>query len=81
MADTGPNDLERQVAALEQGRAFLDLAGWNLTEVGGSDAEGWLNDLITTSTEALAEGEARRSLLSTKETMVQVFRQTRFLQK
>lgn len=63
MADAGPNDLERQVAALEQGRAFLDLAGWNLTEVGGSDAEGWLNDLVTARVDALEAGRSVRSFL------------------
>jgi len=54
---------ERQVQALDDGRAVLDLEGWTLTEVRGADAEGWLNDLVTASTEGIRDGEAVRSLL------------------
>jgi hypothetical protein len=31
---------ERQVQALDDGRAFLDLEGWTLTEVRGAEAQG-----------------------------------------
>ena len=55
--------LERQVQALDDGRAVLDLEGWTLTEVRGADAEGWLNDLVTASMEGISDGEAVRSLL------------------
>jgi tRNA-modifying protein YgfZ len=54
---------ERQVQALDDGRAVLDLEGWTLTEVRGADAEGWLNDLVTASMEGILDGEAVRSLL------------------
>jgi hypothetical protein len=54
---------ERQVQALDDGRAVLDLDGWTLTEVRGAEAEGWLNDLVTASTEGIRNGEAVRSLL------------------
>jgi tRNA-modifying protein YgfZ len=54
---------ERQVQALDDGRAVLDLEGWTLTEVRGADAEGWLNDLVTASMEGIRDGEAVRSLL------------------
>lgn len=60
MADAA---LERQVQALDDGRAVLDLEGWTLTEVRGADAEGWLNDLVTGSIEGISDGEAVRSLL------------------
>jgi hypothetical protein len=54
---------EEQLEALEQERAFVDLRGWGLTEVRGTDAQGWLNDLVTASVERLAEDEALRSFL------------------
>ena len=54
---------EEQLEALEQERAFVDLRGWGLTEVRGTDAQGWLNDLVTASMVGLAEGEALRSFL------------------
>lgn len=58
-----PHDpFERQVDALDRGRAVLDLEGWTLTEVRGADADGWLNDLITASTAGLVGGRALRSL-------------------
>jgi tRNA-modifying protein YgfZ len=55
--------LERQVRALDDERAVLDLEGWTLTEVGGAEAEGWLNDLVTASIEGISDDEAVRSLL------------------
>jgi tRNA-modifying protein YgfZ len=55
--------LEGEIQALDDGRAVLDLDGWTLTEVRGADAERWLNDLVTASTEGIADGEAVRSLL------------------
>jgi tRNA-modifying protein YgfZ len=54
---------DEQLEALEQGRAFVDLQGWGLTEVRGADAEGWLNDLVTASVDGIPEGEALRSFL------------------
>jgi len=54
---------ERQVQGLDDGRAVLDLEGWTLTEVRGAEAERWLNDLVTASTEGIRDGEAVRSLL------------------
>lgn len=54
---------DEQLEALEQGRAYVDLQGWGLTEVRGADAERWLNDLVTASVDGLPEGEALRSFL------------------
>jgi folate-binding protein YgfZ len=54
---------ERQIQALDEGRAVLDLDGWVLTEVRGPDGERWLNDLVTASTEGLGHDDAVRSLL------------------
>jgi folate-binding protein YgfZ len=52
-----------QVAALEAGRAFVDLSMWRKVRVGGSDALGWLNDLLTADLSGLVSGGCRRSLL------------------
>ena len=54
---------DEQLEALEQERASVGLQGWGLTEVRGSEAEGWLNDLVTASIDRLAEREALRSFL------------------
>jgi tRNA-modifying protein YgfZ len=54
-----------QLSALEEGRAFADLAGWRTFAVRGADARAWLHDLITTDVEGLRPGEARRSLILT----------------
>jgi hypothetical protein len=59
----GGSDLEEQVAALEEGRGFLDLRGWRLAEIGGLDAERWLNDLATARVEGLRPGRSVRSFL------------------
>lgn len=55
-----PND---QLMALEDGRAFADLSAWRKVRVTGSDARGWLNDLVTCDVETLEPGVSRRSLL------------------
>jgi folate-binding protein YgfZ len=54
-----------QLSALEEGRAFVELAGWRTVAVRGSDAPAWLHDLITADVEGLRPREARRSLLLT----------------
>jgi folate-binding protein YgfZ len=54
---------EREVRALEQGSAFVDLSSWRRVLVSGSDAASWLNDLITNRMDDLTLGEVRRSLL------------------
>jgi len=59
----GEPAFDEQLQALEQGRASVGLQGWGLTEVRGTDAEGWLNDLVTASIDRLAEREALRSFL------------------
>ncbi len=56
---------EAGIEALEQGRAFVDLSGWRKVLVGGSEAVGWLHDLVTTDVAGLGPGRARRSLLLT----------------
>jgi tRNA-modifying protein YgfZ len=55
--------VREEIEALEAGRGVLDLDGWGATEVRGADAERWLNDLVTASTEDLPAGETVRSLL------------------
>lgn len=55
--------LPRQIRALEDRCAYLDLEGWQLTEVRGPDARSWLDDLVTASLSHLSPGEAVRSLL------------------
>ena len=59
----GEPAFDEQLEALEQERASVGLQGWGLTEVRGSEAEGWLNDLVTASIDRLAEREALRSFL------------------
>ena len=54
-----------QFDALERGRAFAPLRGWRITFVGGTDAGGWLHDLITADVEGLPDRRSRRSLLLT----------------
>jgi folate-binding protein YgfZ len=54
---------EREIRALEQGSAFVDLSAWRRVLVTGADAPAWLNDLVTNRVDDLAPGEARRSLL------------------
>jgi folate-binding protein YgfZ len=56
-----PNGL----AALERGRAFVNLSEWWKVWFEGADAHGWLNDLLSVELEGIRPGEARRSLLLT----------------
>lgn len=51
------------LAALREGRAFADLSPWRKVAVSGSEAAGWLNDLISADIAGLEPGTARRSLL------------------
>jgi folate-binding protein YgfZ len=51
------------VEALEAGRAFVDLSPWRKIVVSGSDAEAWLNDLLSADLAGLDRGSTRRSLL------------------
>jgi folate-binding protein YgfZ len=51
------------VEALEAGRAFVDLSPWRKILVSGSDAEEWLNDLLSADLADLDRGSTRRSLL------------------
>jgi hypothetical protein len=48
---------------LAAGTAFFDLSSWRKIAVSGSDAPGWLNDLVSADISGLAPGHARRSLL------------------
>lgn len=61
MGPTG--NLEEQLSALEEGRAFSELSGFRIFEVRGSDAEAWLGDLVTAGVVGLEEGDSRPSLL------------------
>lgn len=53
------------LTALEEGRAFVNLSSWWKVGVRGTDASGWLNDLLTAELDGIAPGEMRRSLLLT----------------
>jgi folate-binding protein YgfZ len=55
--------LSEQVRALSDGRALVDLTWWLKILVSGSDAPGWLNDLLAADLAGMQRGEARRSLL------------------
>jgi len=59
----GQATVRDQIEALEDGRGVLDLDGWVATRVRGTDATGWLNDLVTAAVDALTPGETLRSLL------------------
>jgi folate-binding protein YgfZ len=48
---------------LEDGRAFVDLAGRRVVEVTGADGPAWLNDLVSSDVGSLEPGRTRRSLL------------------
>ena len=48
---------------LDTGDAFAHLSGWRALSVAGSDAIGWLNDLVSAELGGLGSGTARRSLL------------------
>ena len=53
------------MAALERDRAFAELRGWRLVAVAGTEARGWLHDLVTADVRTLEPGSARRTLLLT----------------
>ena len=53
------------LAALRDDRAFVDLTPWRKVHVSGSEARGWLNDLITADIANMEPGSSRRSLLLT----------------
>lgn len=58
-----PDDIEEQIEALMEGRAFVRLRGWRVVRVSGRDAVGWLQDLLTADIASLTPGQACRSLL------------------
>src|SRR2546427_2096573 len=60
---TGATDLERDIGALETGRAFTDLSSWRLIRVDGADARRWLGDLVTADVASIESEACRRSLL------------------
>jgi tRNA-modifying protein YgfZ len=55
----------READALRDGRAWVDVSDRRTISVVGTDAIGWLHDLLTADIAALAPGRARRSLLLT----------------
>jgi folate-binding protein YgfZ len=59
--DTLP--LEDQIAAFEEGRAFLEHTDVTLTIVSGADARSWLHDLVTADVASLEPFRTRPSLL------------------
>jgi folate-binding protein YgfZ len=56
-------EIASAVEALVSGRGFVDLSSWLKVAVTGSDALGWLNDLVSADISDLAPGDARQSLL------------------
>ncbi|HET6713900.1 MAG TPA: hypothetical protein VFI59_09345 [Actinomycetota bacterium] len=54
---------DAELEALSEGRAAVDLSAHRIVRVRGSDAKGWLHDLLTADVASLRPGEARRSLL------------------
>ena len=56
---------DRELDALEQERAFVDLSSWRKVLVSGGDAVGWLHDLLAADIASLVPGTSRRSLLLT----------------
>jgi len=61
MADV--TELWERIDAVERGCAFVDRSSWGKVTVAGSDARGWLGDLLTADIATLVSGPARRSLL------------------
>jgi folate-binding protein YgfZ len=55
--------LEDQIAALEEGRAYLEGSDVTLTVVSGTDARRWLHDLVTADVATLEPFRTRPSLL------------------
>ena len=53
------------LAALLQGRGFVDLSDWRKVRVEGADAIQWLHDLLTADVAGLSPGRSCRSLLLT----------------
>lgn len=54
---------DAELEALSEGRAAVELSDHRIVRVRGSDARGWLHDLLTADVASLRPGEARRSLL------------------
>jgi tRNA-modifying protein YgfZ len=59
--DTLP--LEDQIAALEEGHAYLEHTDVSLTVISGADARSWLHDLVTADIATLEKFQTRPSLL------------------
>jgi tRNA-modifying protein YgfZ len=57
-----PGRAEGGIASRGRG-AFVDLSGWHQVLARGSDARGWLNDLLTADIGALPPGASRPALL------------------
>ncbi len=53
------------LAALLQGRGFVDLSDWRKVRLDGADAVAWLHDLLTADVAGLEPGRSARSLLLT----------------
>jgi tRNA-modifying protein YgfZ len=57
--------VDRQVRALDEGRAFVEQTATRVTIVSGSEARGWLGDLVTADVATLPTHGSRPSLLLT----------------
>lgn len=60
-----PDELEAEVAALDEGRAFVERADLEVTLVSGRDVRTFLGDLVTADVDSLEPHAARPSLLLT----------------
>src|SRR5919106_732354 len=57
------NGVAEQIEALRSGRGHVDLSEWGKVRATGSEAEAWLNALLSAELSGLAVGATRRSLL------------------
>jgi tRNA-modifying protein YgfZ len=63
--ETATTEMWEQVDALDDGRGFVDRSDDRMLVVRGTDARGWLGDLVTADIATLTPGSSRRSLLLT----------------
>lgn len=56
-------EIAAQARALDRGTALVDLTWWRKVLVTGSDAPGWLNDLLAADLAGMSPGDTRRSVL------------------
>ena len=57
--------VDEQIRALDEGKAYVEIAEIAITRVSGAGARSWLHDLVTTDVASLGRLETRPSLLLT----------------